>query len=105
MLKQHWILPPKKIQQNTRFDSRLLLEIDGALGTLSQLTNVHPEVEVTKETKWDQLLHSSDKHLLRLVKQFIYISVRLVFDPPTGSVLTTLTTSLNTLSHRIIIQK
>lgn len=92
-------------EEDTGFDSRLLLEIDGALGTLSQLTNVHPEVEVTKETKWDQLLHSSDKHLLRLVKQFIYISVRLVFDPPTGSVLTTLTTSLNTLSHRIIIQK
>lgn len=92
-------------EEDTGFDSRLLLEIDGALGILSQLTNVHPEVEVTKETKWDQLLHSSDKHLLRLVKQFIYISVRLVFDPPAGSVLTTLTTSLNNLSHRIIIQK
>lgn len=92
-------------EEDTGFDSRLLLEIDGALGTLSQLTNVHPEVEVTKETKWDQLLHSSDKHLLRLVKQFIYISVRLVFDPPAGSVLSTLTTSLNNLSHRIIIQK
>lgn len=92
-------------EEDTGFDSRLLLEIDGALGTLSQLTNVHPEVEVTKETTWDQLLHSSDKHLLRLVKQFIYISVRIVFDPPVGSVLTTLTTSLNNLSHRIIIQK
>ena len=61
--------------------------------------------EVTKETQWEELLHSSDKHLLRLVKQFIYISVRIVFDPPAGSVLTTLTTSLNNLSHRIIIQK
>lgn len=92
-------------EEDTGFDSRLLLEIDGALGTLSQLTNVHPEVEVTKETQWEELLHSSDKHLLRLVKQFIYISVRIVFDPPAGSVLTTLTTSLNNLSNRIIIQK
>jgi len=92
-------------EEDTGFDSRLLLEIDGALGTLSQLTNVHPEVEVTKETQWEELLRSSDKHLLRLVKQFIYISVRIVFDPPAGSVLTTLTTSLNNLSHRIIIQK
>ena len=92
-------------EEDTGFDSRLLLEIDGALGTLSQLTNVYPEVEVTKETEWDRLLRSSDKHLLRLVKQFIYISVRLVFDPPAGSVLSTLTTSLNNLSHRIIIQK
>lgn len=92
-------------EEDTGFDSRLLLEIDGALGTLSQLTNVHPEVDVTKETEWDQLLYSADKHLLRLVKQFIYISVRIVFDPPTGSVLTTLTSSLNNIAHRIIIQK
>ena len=92
-------------EEDTGFDSRLLLEIDGALGTLSQLTNVHPEVDVTKETEWDQLLYSGDKHLLRLVKQYIYISVRIVFDPPAGSVLTTLTSSLNNIAHRIIIQK
>ena len=92
-------------EEDTGFDSRLLLEIDGALGTLSQLTNVHPEVNVTKDTEWDQLLYSSDKHLLRLVKQYVYISVRIIFDPPTGSVLTTLTSSLNNLAHRIIIQK
>lgn len=92
-------------EEDTGFDSRLLLEIDGALGTLSQLTNVHPEVDVTKETEWGELLHSSDKHLLRLVKQYVYISVRIIFDPPTGSVLTTLTSSLNNIAHRIIIQK
>ena len=92
-------------EEDTGFDSRLLLEIDGALGTLSQLTNVRPEVDVTNETEWDQLLYSGDKHLLRLVKQYVYISVRIIFDPPTGSVLTTLTSSLNNLAHRIIIQK
>ena len=92
-------------EEDTGFDSRLLLEIDGALGTLSQLTNVHPEVDITKDTEWESLLYSEDKHLLRLVRQYIYISVRIIFDPPTGSVLTTLTSNLNNLAHRIIIQK
>ena len=92
-------------EEDSGFDSRLLLEIDGIVGTLSQLTKVHQDCDITKDTEWDQLLKESDKHLLRLVKQYIFLSIRVVFDPPAGSVLTTLTTSINNTAHRIIIQK
>lgn len=92
-------------EEDSGFDSRLLLEIDGIVGTLSQLTKVHPDCYITKDTEWSQLLKESDKHLLRLVKQYIFLSIRVVFDPPAGSVLTTLTTSINNTAHRIIIQK
>lgn len=92
-------------EEDSGFDSRLLLEIDGIVGTLSQLTKVHPDFDITKDTEWEQLLKESDKHLLRLVKQYIFLSIRVVFDPPAGSVLTTLTTSINNTAHRIIIQK
>lgn len=92
-------------EEDSGFDSRLLLEIDGIVGTLSQLTKVHPDRDITKDTEWEQLLKESDKHLLRLVKQYIFLSIRVVFDPPAGSVLTTLTTSINNTAHRIIIQK
>lgn len=92
-------------EEDSGFDSRLLLEIDGVVGTLSQLTKVRPDCNITKDTEWDQLLKESDKHLLRLVKQYIFLSIRVVFDPPSGSVLTTLTTSINNTAHRIIIQK
>jgi len=92
-------------EEDSGFDSRLLLEIDGIVGTLSQLTKVHPDCDITKDTEWSQLLKESDKHLLRLVKQYIFLSIRVVFDPPAGSVLTTLTTSINNTAHRIIIQK
>lgn len=92
-------------EEDSGFDSRLLLEIDGIVGTLSQLTKVRPDCDITKETEWEQLLKDSDKHLLRLVKQYIFLSIRVVFDPPAGSVLTTLTTSINNTAHRIIIQK
>lgn len=92
-------------EEDSGFDSRLLLEIDGIVGTLSQLTKVRPDCDITKDTEWSQLLKESDKHLLRLVKQYIFLSIRVVFDPPAGSVLTTLTTSINNTAHRIIIQK
>lgn len=92
-------------EEDSGFDSRLLLEIDGIVGTLSQLTKVQPDCDITKDTEWEQLLKESDKHLLRLVKQYIFLSIRVVFDPPAGSVLTTLTTSINNTAHRIIIQK
>ena len=92
-------------EEDSGFDSRLLLEIDGIVGTLSQLTKVYPDCDITKDTEWSQLLKESDKHLLRLVKQYIFLSIRVVFDPPAGSVLTTLTTSINNTAHRIIIQK
>lgn len=92
-------------EEDSGFDSRLLLEIDGIVGTLSQLTKVHQDCDITKDTEWDQLLKESDKHLLRLVKQYIFLSIRVVFDPPAGSVLTTLTTSISNTAHRIIIQK
>ena len=92
-------------EEDSGFDTRLLLEIDAVVGTLSQLTKVHPDCDITKDTEWDQLLKDSDKHLLRLVKQYIFLSIRVVFDPPAGSVLTTLTTSINNTAHRIIIQK
>lgn len=92
-------------EEDSGFDSRLLLEIDGIVGTLSQLTKVRPDCDITKDTEWGQLLKESDKHLLRLVKQYIFLSIRVVFDPPAGSVLTTLTTSINNTAHRIIIQK
>lgn len=92
-------------EEDSGFDSRLLLEIDGIVGTLSQLTKIHADCDITKDTEWGQLLKESDKHLLRLVKQYIFLSIRVVFDPPAGSVLTTLTTSINNTAHRIIIQK
>lgn len=92
-------------EEDTGFDSRLIMELDGIIGELSQLALLNPEFVMGKDANWESLLHVNDPNLLRLTKQFIYINIRLKFDPPAGSVLTSLEKSLQSTAHRIIIQK
>lgn len=92
-------------EEDTGFDSRLIMELDGIVGELSQLALLNPEFVMNKDANWESLLHVNDPNLLRLTKQFIYINIRLKFDPPAGSVLTSLEKSLQSTAHRIIIQK
>ncbi len=92
-------------EEDTGFDSRLIMELDGIIGELSQLTFVNNGFVMSNDAEWTGLLDINDQNLLRLVKQFIYINIRLKFDPPAGSVLTSLEKSLQSTAHRIIIQK
>lgn len=92
-------------EEDTGFDSRLIMELDGIVGELSQLALLNPEFVMSKDANWESLLYVNDPNLLRLTKQFIYINIRLKFDPPAGSVLTSLEKSLQSTAHRIIIQK
>lgn len=92
-------------EEDTGFDSRLIMELDGIIGELSQLTFVNNSFVMNTDAEWKGLLDINDQNLLRLVKQFIYINIRLKFDPPAGSVLTSLEKSLQSTAHRIIIQK
>lgn len=92
-------------EEDTGFDSRLIMELDGIIGELSQLALLNPEFVMSNDANWESLLHVNDPNLLRLTKQFIYINIRLKFDPPAGSVLTSLEKSLQSTAHRIIIQK
>lgn len=92
-------------EEDNHFDSRLIMELDGIVGELSQLTFVNNSFVMSNDAEWTGLLDINDQNLLRLVKQFIYINIRLKFDPPTGSVLTSLEKSLQSTAHRIIIQK
>ena len=92
-------------EEDHGFDSRLIMELDGIIGELSQLTHLSSEFEMTADSAWDSLLPKKDPNLLRLIKQFIYINIRIKFDPPSGSVLTSLEKSLSSTAQRIIIQK
>ena len=92
-------------EEDNHFDSRLIMELDGIIGELSQLTFVNNSFVMSNDAEWTGLLDIDDQNLLRLVKQFIYINIRLKFDPPAGSVLTSLEKSLQSTAHRIIIQK
>lgn len=92
-------------EEDTGFDSRLIMELDGVIGELSQLVRLNKSFVMDSDSKWDQLLDNLDPQMLRLIKQYVYLNIRIKFDPPTGSVLSSLEKSLQSTAHRIIIQK
>nr|DAV71831.1 MAG TPA: hypothetical protein [Caudoviricetes sp.] len=92
-------------EEDDGFDSRLIMELDGIIGELSQLAQLNKDFVMSEDSNWEQLLNTTDTHLLRLVKQYVYLNIRIKFDPPAGSVLTSLEKSIQSTAHRIIIQK
>ena len=69
----------------TDFDQELIVLINASLSTLYQLgIGTSPfKITGTDET-WTQLLGEKD-YYLESVKELIYLDVKLVFDPPTSS--------------------
>lgn len=71
---------------DTSFDKDLTMHINSALFDLAQL-GVGPTgglVITGEENTWSELL--TDSKLLESVKTYIYLNVRIVFDPPTSGV-------------------
>lgn len=69
----------------TAFDLDILMHINSALATLNQL-GVGPEEGLTIEDAtptWASLIGSDPR--LNSVKNYVYLSTRLIFDPPTTS--------------------
>ena len=69
----------------TAFDMDIIVLINGAFMTLHQLA-IGPEegFSITGKTEtWNDYL--SDPSKIELVKSYIYLKVKLIFDPPLGS--------------------
>lgn len=67
------------------FDRDIIIHINSALATLSQL-GVGPEEGFVVEDSlatWDNLIN--DEKLLNFVPTYVYLKVRLGFDPPTSA--------------------
>lgn len=92
-------------EEDNGFDSRLIMELDGIIGELSQLTQLNKVFVMGEDSNWEQLLNTNDQQLIRLIKQYVYLNIRIKFDPPAGSVLSSLEKSIQSTAHRIIIQK
>lgn len=84
------------------FDVDVIIHINSALGVLNQL-GVGPSegFSITDDTaKWSDFL--SDSRKLETVKTYVYLKVRLVFDPPTSSaVIDAITRQISELEWRI----
>nr|DAE45034.1 MAG TPA: hypothetical protein [Bacteriophage sp.] len=65
------------------FDSDILMNINMVLPVLMQIgvaTNINT---VTEESKWEEL--SSSTEIVNLLRVYIALRVRIIFDPPTNS--------------------
>lgn len=75
--------------EDDSFDGDILLHINSAIGSLSQLTNLVPKnFVVTGETEtWSELVNQKIYSQVNMIKTYIYLKVKKVFDPQTSSVL------------------
>ena len=88
-------------QEIDAFDPDLILLINSGFGKLHQL-GVGPETPFSIQDEIDEWEDfTSDETLLGMVREFVYLSVRLVFDPPTASVLTEMKNKVSELEWRL----
>lgn len=88
--------------EQTEFDQEILMDINGVFFELQQL-DVGPEegFAIYDETaKWIDF--TTNKKLLSAIKPYMYLKVKLIFDPPTSSsVLTSFENMVNRFEWRI----
>ena len=86
---------------NEAFDMEIIIHANSAFATLHQL-GVGPDevfnITGPNET-WDQFLE--DKKELNAVKSYLYLKVRLLFDPPTGSLLSVMQEEIKEAEWRL----
>ena len=87
----------------TDFDVDLIIHINSVLGILNQL-GVGPESGFYIEDDsavWSDFLDNNVK--LNLVKSYVYMKVRLMFDPPTGAqIMDAINKNISELEWRIL---
>ena len=94
------LLGPEEIYEH--FDADIIMHINSAFSTLTQL-GVGPEegfVITDKTAIWTDFIQ--DNKRLEFVKTYIYLKVKLVFDPPlSSSVLDAMNRQINELEWRL----
>lgn len=92
-------------KEDEAFDNDVLININAVLSTLYQLgvgSEGHYVVLNGTET-WNDLFEEED--LVDFVKLYVYMKVKLVFDPPTNSsILQALNEQAKELEYRILLQ-
>ena len=83
-VKKQLMLPT----DDASFDADLILDINGVLATLNQLGVGCNNFIISGDTEtWSDFLKNSTK-LTSLCKLYVASKVRLIFDPPTSSIVT-----------------
>lgn len=91
-------------EEYEHFDADIIIHINSTFSILNQI-GVGPENGFTitdKSATWDQ--YSLDVLSVELTKQFVYLKVKLIFDPPLSSaVMESIKQSISELEWRLSI--
>lgn len=85
------------------FDQDILIHINTAFSILNQL-NIGPDggSEIDEESTWDMYVDDAN---LTMIKTFIYLKVKLIFDPPSSSVIVdSINRTLSELEFRLYVE-
>lgn len=87
----------------TSFDEDIIIAINTSFATLNQL-GVGPEggymIEDNTQT-WNDYITSTN---LNMVKTYVHLKSRLLFDPPTGGVLDAINNQISELEYRLYVE-
>lgn len=90
------------VEEDTSFDTDIMIHINSVISTLTQLGVGSSSGFVADEnSKWTDYL--GDTNNLELVKSYIYLRVRMLFDPPTNSASSSFENQIKELEWRINI--
>jgi hypothetical protein len=75
--------------EDTNFDQEIIMHINSVFSILRQLgAGPNEEFSITSSNdNWDSYLSDSETSIVELIKSYIYLKVRLLFDPPQNSFL------------------
>lgn len=74
-------------EEVTDFDTMIIFHINSVFGILTQM-GVGPETGfsiIDKSSCWKDYINSEDSKNLFCISSYVYLKVRLMFDPPTNS--------------------
>ena len=74
-------------EEYEHFDTDLIIYINSVFSILAQL-GIGPKDGFSirdKTSKWSDFLNDKDDKRLEMIKSYVYMKVKLMFDPPTNS--------------------
>ena len=91
--------------QNTDFDQDLIIHINTVLFILWQMGIVIDDFQIADNTTtWPQILLNPEQIVLSALKTWVALKTKMIFDPPTSSVLAqAINANIDELTWRIYI--
>lgn len=92
-------------EEYTQFDTDLIIHINTVLSVLGQIGvgSDGRQSMIDKNTTWESVIGTESK--LDMVKSYVYLKVKLLFDPPqSSSVMDAMNRSIDELEWRIFVE-